>query len=105
MKVPRELYISELKARMHNGLVKILTGIRRSGKSYILSVLFKDYLKGIGVDERHIIEVSLDRDDFKSYRNAISLGEYVRSRLPKDGQWTYVFIDEVQLAKRSCRQA
>ena len=70
MKVPRELYISELKARMHNGLVKILTGIRRSGKSYILSVLFKDYLKGIGVDERHIIEVSLDRDDFKSYRNA-----------------------------------
>ena len=100
MKVPRELYISDLKARMHNGLVKILTGIRRSGKSYILSVLFKDYLKGIGVDERHIIEVSLDRDDFKSYRNAISLGEYVRSRLPKDGQWTYVFIDEVQLAKK-----
>ena len=100
MKVPRESYLSELKARMHNGLVKILTGIRRSGKSYLLSVLFKDYLQEIGVDERHIIEVPLDRDEFRAYRDAISLGEYVRSKIPNDGQWTYVFIDEVQLAKR-----
>ena len=100
MKVARETYLAELKARMHNGLVKILTGIRRSGKSYLLSVLFRDYLREIGVDDRHVIEVPLDRDEFEAYRNAISLGEYVRSKLPNDGGWTYVFIDEIQLARR-----
>ena len=100
MKVGRETYLAELKARMHNGLVKILTGIRRSGKSYLLSVLFWDYLREIGVDDGHVIEVPLDRDEFEQYRDAISLGDYVRSRLPKDGKWTYVFIDEIQMAKR-----
>ena len=88
MKVARETYLAELKARMHNGLVKILTGIRRSGKSYLLSVLFRDYLREIGVDDNHVVEVPLDRDEFKVYRDAISLGNYVRSKLPKDGQWT-----------------
>ena len=55
MKVKRETYLAELKARMHNGLVKILTGIGRSGKSYLLSVLFRDYLREIGVDDGHVI--------------------------------------------------
>ena len=74
MKVERETYLAELKASMHNGLVKILTGIRRSGKSYLLSVLFRDYLREIGVDDGHVIEVPLDRDEFEQYRDAISLG-------------------------------
>lgn len=100
MKVQRKRYLEALKHRMHNGLVKIITGIRRSGKSYLLSVLFKEYLLSEGVDEGHIIEVPLDRDEFRAYRDAIALGDYVRSRLVDDGKWNYVFIDEVQLARK-----
>ena len=100
MKVQRTEYLEALQHRMHNGLVKIITGIRRSGKSYLLSVLFKEYLLGEGVDENHIIEVPLDRDEFRGCRDAIALGDYVRSRLVDDGKWNYVFIDEVQLASK-----
>lgn len=85
---------------MHNGLVKIITGIRRCGKSYLLGVLFKEYLESIGVDQAHIIEVALDKDEFRGIRDAIRLGEYIRTRIVDDGKWTYVFVDEVQLAKK-----
>ena len=95
MKVKRDSYLDALRHKMHNGLVKIVTGIRRCGKSYLLSVLFKEYLMSQGVAEDHIIEVPLDNDEFLAYRDAISLGGYVRQRLIKDGQWNYVFIDEV----------
>ena len=100
MKVQRKEYLEALQHRMHNGLVKIITGIRRSGKSYLLSVLFKEYLLGEGVDESHIIEVPLDKDEFRDYRDAIALGDYVRSQIVDDGKWNYVFIDEVQLARK-----
>lgn len=100
MKVQRKRYLEALQHRMHNGLVKIITGIRRSGKSYLLSVLFKEHLLSEGVEESHIIEVPLDRDEFRAYRDAIALGDYVRSRLVDDGKWNYVFIDEVQLARK-----
>lgn len=100
MKVQRREYLDALRHRMHNGLVKIITGIRRSGKSYLLSVLFKEYLLGEGVAEDHIIEVSLDKDEFRNCRDAIALGDYVRSLLVNDGKWNYVFIDEVQLARK-----
>lgn len=100
MKLQRKRYLEALQHRMHNGLVKIITGIRRSGKSYLLSVLFKEHLLSEGVDESHIIEVPLDRDEFRAYRDAIALGDYVRSRLVDDGKWNYVFIDEVQLARK-----
>ena len=100
MKVQRKRYLEALQHRMHNGLVKIITGIRRSGKSYLLSVLFKEHLLSEGVEESHIIEVPLDRDEFRAYRDAIALGDYVRSRLVNDGKWNYVFIDEVQLARK-----
>ncbi|MBR3958239.1 MAG: ATP-binding protein [Kiritimatiellae bacterium] len=100
MKVQRREYLDALRHRMHNGLVKIITGIRRSGKSYLLSVLFKEYLLGEGVEEDHIVEVPLDKDEFRDYRDAIALGDYVRSHLVNDGKWNYVFIDEVQLARK-----
>ena len=100
MKVKRDFYLNALRRKMHNGLVKIVTGIRRCGKSYLLSVLFKEYLMSQGVAEDHIIEVPLDNDEFLGYRDAISLGEHVRKRLVKDGKWNYVFIDEVQLARK-----
>ncbi len=100
MRVQRKQYLEALRHRMHNGLVKIITGIRRSGKSYLLSVLFKEYLLGEGVEENHIVEVPLDKDEFRDCRDAIALGDYVRSRLVNDGKWNYVFIDEVQLARK-----
>ncbi len=100
MKVRRDTYLEELKSRMHNGLVKILTGIRRSGKSYLLSVLFKEYLLEQGVKEDHIVEIPLDRDDFRGLRDAIRLGEFIRSKIKHDGLWTYVFIDEIQLTRK-----
>ena len=100
MKVRRTELVELLYRKRHNRLVKIITGIRRCGKSYLLSTLFKERLQADGVDDRHIIEVPLDRDDFKPCRDAISLGDYVRSHLTKDGQWNYVFIDEVQLTRK-----
>jgi len=100
MKVVRHRYLKELIARKHNGLVKILTGIRRCGKSYLLNVLFKEHLLSEGVRPDHIIEVPLDEDAFIGMRDAISLGDYIKSRLVADGAWNYVFIDEVQLAKK-----
>ena len=100
MIVARDDYLNELKSEMHNGLVKILTGIRRCGKSFILSVLFKNYLLESGVTPDHIIEVPLDRDEFKDCRDAIRLGEFIRSKIRHDGEWTYVFIDEVQLTRK-----
>ena len=99
MKIERPLYLEALKRKMHNGLVKVITGIRRCGKSYLLSNLFRDYLVSIGVDGRHIVEVPLDREEFKQYRDAIKLAEYVRSQILADGKWTYVFIDEIQLTR------
>lgn len=100
MKAARTELVDHLASKRHNGLVKIVTGIRRCGKSYLLSTLFKERLMSEGVDARHIIEVPLDRDDFKRYRDAIKLGDYIRSRLVSDGQWNYVFIDEVQLTRK-----
>jgi hypothetical protein len=100
MKVRRDFYLKQLEHRMHDGLVKVVTGVRRCGKSYLLSVLFRDFLLERGVAEDHIIEVPLDRDEFRSCRDAIALGEYIRSKIVPDGRWTYVFVDEIQLARK-----
>lgn len=100
MKVVRERYLRVLWNKRHNGLVKVITGIRRSGKSYLLGTLFRERLLSDGVDASHIIEVPLDLKDNIPLRNAISLGEHVVSRLCHDGKWNYVFIDEVQLARK-----
>ena len=100
MKVVRERYLKLLEAKRHNGLVKIITGIRRCGKSYLLGTLFRERLLSEGVNNDHIIEVSLDRKENIPLRNAIDLGEHIRQRIRHDGLWNYVFIDEVQLAKK-----
>ena len=100
MKIQRPIYLEALKRLMHNGLVKVITGIRRCGKSYLLSVIFGDYLRQSGVDMDHIIEVPLDRAEFRELRDPIRLGEYIRSKIVTDGKWNYVFIDEIQLARK-----
>lgn len=100
MKANRNEYVDALMARRHNGLVKVLTGIRRCGKSYLLSVLFKERLVAEGVPEDHIIEIPLDKMEFAHCRDAVRLGEQVKSALVRDGRWNYVFVDEVQLTRK-----
>lgn len=96
MKIRRDIYLKKLINRMHNGMIKVVTGIRRSGKSYLLFTIFKDYLLSEGVDEDHIISIELDRLENKKYRNAYVILEKIRSQLI-DSKDYYIFLDEVQL--------
>ena len=96
MKIRRDIYLKKLINRMHNGMIKVVTGIRRSGKSYLLFTIFKDYLLSEGVDEDHIISIELDRLENKKYRNPYVILEQIRSQLI-DSKDYYIFLDEVQL--------
>ncbi|MBR4050287.1 MAG: ATP-binding protein [Clostridia bacterium] len=80
-------------------MVKVITGIRRSGKSYLLFNIYHQYLNSIGVDDEHIIEITLDDDENIKYRNPIELGKYVRSLLIDPDQMYYIFLDEIQMVK------
>lgn len=93
----RKYYLDRLIAGEGNGLVKIVTGGRRCGKSFLLFKLFRDYLLEHGIQENHIIELSLDDRENISLRNPDKLLEYIYSRIGKDGKTHYVIIDEVQL--------
>ncbi len=100
MVIQRNRYLERLISKMHNGRVKIITGIRRCGKSYLLSHLFKEYLHEQGVDDAHIIEVSLDRKENEAYRNPNLLYQYVLERMSNDSGQFYLFVDEIQLSYR-----
>lgn len=97
MKFEREHYIKKLIGSKHNHLVKIVTGLRRVGKSYLLFNLYKQHLLDNGVDAGHIIELQLDSFAYRKYRNADTLYEYVENRTRQDTQMYYVMIDEVQM--------
>ena len=97
MKFEREHYIKKLIGSKHNHLVKIVTGLRRVGKSYLLFNLYKQHLLDNGVDAGHIIELQLDSFAHRKYRNADTLYEYVENRTRQDTQMYYVMIDEVQM--------
>ena len=95
MVIKRELYLNKLIRSMHNGMIKVVTGIRRCGKSYLLFNLFGNYLKAQGVDDGHIIKVDLEDRRNKKLRNPDALLEYIDARIAKDGMH-YVMLDEVQ---------
>ena len=95
MEVKRDLYLSKLIRSMHNGMIKVVTGIRRCGKSYLLFNLFSNYLKEHGVDDEHIIKVDLEDRRNKKLRNPDALLEYIDARIVKEGMH-YVMLDEVQ---------
>jgi len=90
-------YLYQLIANRDNQSVKVITGIRRSGKSYLLNELFRSYLLQNGVDKSHIISVALDLTEYAHLRDPRKLQEYVTEHLT-DGQPYYVFIDEIQMA-------
>lgn len=83
---------------MNNGLIKVITGIRRSGKSYLLFNQFKKYLLESGVPQKNIISIALDDDIFKKYRNPQKLSSYVRGKIKSTRQKYYVLLDEIQMA-------
>ncbi len=95
-KIERDVYLNKLIHRRDNGLIKIITGIRRCGKSYLLDPLFIDYLKSVGVKEDHIIKLELDREKNKKYLDSKLLDEYIRSNIT-DSDMYYVILDEIQL--------
>ena len=98
MEIKRDFYLNELIDRMDNQLIKIVTGIRRCGKSYLLNVIFKNYLIEQGIDEEHIIQLSLDENKNKKYLEPDVLDEYIRS-LIKDKNKYYILLDEIQEVK------
>lgn len=96
MNINRDKYLKDLINRMHNGMIKVVTGIRRSGKSYLIFTIFKNYLLEQGVDENHIITIELDQRKDKKYRNPDAILELIESSIVDEEQH-YVLLDEVQL--------
>lgn len=98
MIINREQYIKKLLNKRWNGKVKIITGIRRCGKSFLLSTLYKDYLKAEGVTDDCFIEIALDKKAHVKYRNPNELYDYVLRKTQDMEKRYYVFIDEIQLS-------
>ena len=98
MKIQREYYLQQLIERRENGLVKVVCGLRRCGKSYLLFQIYLDYLRGEGVDDDHIIQIALDDDQCSELRNPDNLSAFVRSRISDRSSLYYLFIDEIQYA-------
>ena len=98
MIINREHYVKELLSKRWNGKVKIITGIRRCGKSFLLSTLYKDYLKAEGVTDDCFVEIALDKKAHLKYRNPNELYDYVLSKTQDVTKRYYVFIDEIQLS-------
>ncbi len=98
MEIKRDAYLNILKAKMGNGRIKIITGIRRCGKSYLLFRLFKDHLLSAGVKQEQIIEIALDKNEYIDLRNPSALHQYVLEKASDENSHYFVLIDEIQLS-------
>ena len=96
MEIKRDYYLNKLITKKHNGLIKVITGIRRCGKSYLLFTLFKNHLTKSGVADDHIIEIPFDSFENKKYRDPEILYPYVKEQIADNGMY-YILLDEVQL--------
>ena len=107
--IKRDRYLNELISRMHNHLIKVVTGLRRVGKSYLIFTLFYHYLLSAGVDEAHILKIQLDQRRYEKYQDPDLFLSYVESKIADDtaqkknengmGSMYYILLDEVQLMK------
>ena len=95
MIIRRDKYLNQLIASKHNGLIKIITGLRRCGKSYLLFNLFKEHLLSNGVSESHIIRIDLEDRRNKELRDPDALLAHIDSKI-KDDEMHYILLDEVQ---------
>lgn len=98
MQIKRDDYLNKLILKKHNKLVKVITGLRRCGKSYLLFTLFARHLLELGIDNEHIIAIQLDRFDYKHLREPANLLNHIKS-LIKDEKMHYIMLDEVQFLK------
>ena len=96
MEIKRDRYLNTLISKEHNGLIKVITGMRRCGKSYLLFTLFKEHLLSEGVEKEHIIEIAFDAFENKKYRDPDVLYPYLKEQMKDDAMY-YVLLDEVQL--------
>jgi hypothetical protein len=97
-KIERNIYLNKLINGRENGLIKIITGIRRCGKSYLLDPLFKNYLIENGIKEDHIIKLELDKEENVKYRDSHELNLYIKEQV-KDDDMYYILLDEIQLVQ------
>ncbi len=98
IEIKRDFYINQLKDKIGNGMVKIITGLRRCGKSYLLFELFYNLLIKEGVKKENIITLSLDDDENEQYLNPDNLSAYLKSKITNNEEEFYIFLDEAQLA-------
>lgn len=98
MEIKRDHYLNTLISKEHNGLIKVITGMRRCGKSYLLFTLFKEHLLSEGVEADHIIEIAFDAFENKKYRDPDMLYPYLKEQIKDDAMY-YVLLDEVQLLR------
>lgn len=96
MEIKRDNYLEALINRMHNHMIKVVTGVRRSGKSYLIFHIFRHYLLEQGIPEFHIISIELDQRKHRQYRNPDVILEYIESCI-QDEEMYYILLDEVQL--------
>lgn len=97
MRIQRDKYLNDLIVRMGNGAIKVITGIRRCGKTYLVFTLFREYLRESGVSDEHVIEVALDDEANAALRDARALHDHLNERIGNDGTY-YVLLDEAQYA-------
>ena len=95
--IKRDDYLKTLANKQGNGLIKVVTGVRRCGKSFLLFRLFYDYLIGSGVEKEQIITIALDDDMYVKYRDPLEMSEFIRSKITNDKTY-YILIDEIQYA-------
>ena len=100
MRIERPVYLKKLIDRRHNGMVKIITGMRRCGKSYLLFNLFSEYLKNEGKDEQHIIAIDLENIYNERFREPMALLKHIDEQVQDTDAYYYILIDEVQLLNR-----
>ena len=96
MEIRRNIYLNKLISKKHNGLIKVITGMRRCGKSYLLFNIFKEHLANEGVNENHIIEIAFDSFENRKYRDPEVLFPYLMEKIA-DKEMYYVLLDEVQM--------
>ncbi len=100
MYITRDYYLQKLIRRRENGMVKVIVGLRRAGKSFLLFNLYHDHLVSTGVTEEQIIPIALDDRQYAEYRDVSALDAFIRSKLKDSNRMYYIFIDEVQYAIR-----
>lgn len=96
MVIERNYYLNKLISKRENGLIKVITGIRRCGKSFLLFELYRNYLRSDGVPDENIVELALDEVPNARYRNPFELDKYIREMVANKKDMIYVFIDEIQ---------